>query len=218
MLKMILNEKAVKREESNFTGGSEMTLIVDRLYGCLYRFAVGLTKSESDAADLVQQTFLTLNQSLDQIRDFSKIKSWLFTTLRRNFLLEIRRHEKHPEVEFLPDIHDFPAAHSEAWTSSDARSVREALLKVDETYRVVLELFYASNLSYREIAGTLGIPIGTVMSRLSRGKAQLRSILSTSFYGNGGMQGMWKADIPKRRPWNCVSHLKVSAERIREVC
>ena len=103
-------------------------------------------------------------------------------------MLEIRRHEKYPEVEFLPDIHDFPAGDSQAWRSSDARGVREALLKVDETYRVVLELFYASNLSYREIAGTLGIPIGRVMSRLSRGKAQLRSILSTSFYGNGGMQ------------------------------
>ena len=198
IFKMILKKKAVKREETNFAGGSEVTLIVDRLYSSLYQFAVGLTKSESDAADLVQQTFLILNQRLDQIRDFSKIKSWLFTTLRRNFLLEIRRHAKCPEVEFLPDIHDFPAGDSECWRSLDARSVREALLKVAETYRVVLELFYVSNLAYREIAGTLGIPIGTVMSRLSRGKAQLRSILSTSFYGNGGMQRMRGADIPKR--------------------
>ena len=175
-----------------------MTLIVDRLYSSLYQFAVGLSKSESDAADLVQQTFLTLSQRLDQIRDFSKIKSWLFTTLRRNFLLEIRRQQRHPEVEFLLGIHDFPARDSKALRSLDARSLREALLKVDEKYRVVLELFYASNLSYREIACTLGIPIGTVMSRLSRGKAQLRSILSTSSYGNGGMQRMRAADIPKR--------------------
>jgi RNA polymerase sigma-70 factor, ECF subfamily len=71
-------------------------------------------------------------------------------------------------------------------------------LQVDEAYRVALELFYLSNLSYREIGETLEIPIGTVMSRLSRGKEQLKSILSERFYGDGGMQRMRGSDIPKR--------------------
>jgi RNA polymerase sigma factor (sigma-70 family) len=66
----------------------------------------------------------------------------------------------------------------EIWRPLDARSIREALLQVDEKYRVALELFYLNNLSYREIGDALGMPIGTVMSRLSRGKAQLQSILS----------------------------------------
>ena len=131
--------------------------------------------------DLVQQTFLTFVQRLDQIRDFSKIKSWLFTTLRRHFLLKVRRYKKHPEVQFLSDAHDFRAEDPEVWKSLDARNVRDALLQVDEKYRVALELFYLKNLSYREIIDALGIPIGTVMSRLSRGKAQLRSILWDKF-------------------------------------
>ena len=175
---MISNEEALNREESSFPGGTDITSIVDSLYSSLYHFAIGLTKSESDALDLVQQTFLTFGQRLDQIRDFSKIKSWLFTTLRRHFLHKIRRYKKHPEVQFLSDAHDFPTEDPEVWKSLDARNVRDALLQVDEKYRVVLELFYLNNISYREIAAASGIPIGTVMSRLSRGKAQLRSILS----------------------------------------
>jgi RNA polymerase sigma-70 factor (ECF subfamily) len=182
---MISNEEVLNRHASSFARGADITSIVDSLYCSLYRFAVGLTKSQSDAADLVQQTFLTFGQSLDQIRDLSKIKSWLFTTLRRHFLLKIRRHKKHPEVRFLPEAHDFPTEDPEVWRSLDAGNVRDALSRVDEKYRVALELFYLNNLSYREIVDALGIPIGTVMSRLSRGKAQLKSILWDSFYGDG---------------------------------
>jgi RNA polymerase sigma-70 factor (ECF subfamily) len=181
MLKMISKEEALTRDASSFPGGTDVTSMVESLYSSLYQFAVGLTKSESDALDLVQQTFLTFGQRLDQIRDFSKIKSWLFTTLRRHFLLKIRRHKRHPEVRFLPEAHDFPIEDPEIWRSLDARGVREALLKVEEKYRVALELFYLNNLSYREIGNTLGIPIGTVMSRLSRGKAQLKWILWDKF-------------------------------------
>jgi RNA polymerase sigma-70 factor (ECF subfamily) len=175
---MILNQKALDRDASSFIPATEITSIADSLYSSLYQFALGLTKSESDAAHLVQQTFLTFSQRWDQIRDFSMVKCWLFTTLRRHFLIKIRRHKKHPEMQFLPDVHDLPAEDPEVWRSLDARTVQEALLQVDEKYRVALELFYLSNLSYREIAVILGIPIGTVMSRLSRGKAQLKWILS----------------------------------------
>ena len=79
-LEMISNEEALNRDASGFPGGTDINSIVDSLYSSLYQFAVSLTKSESDALDLVQQTFLTFGQRLDQIRDFSKIKSWLFTT------------------------------------------------------------------------------------------------------------------------------------------
>ena len=111
---MITSKELTGHGEINFTGGTDVTPIVEVLYGSLYQFAFGLTRSESDAADLVQQTFLTLIQRLHQIHDFSKIKCWLFTTLRRNFLLEVRRRRKCSEVEFLPHIHDFRAEDS-AW-------------------------------------------------------------------------------------------------------
>src|SRR5271165_55355 len=148
---MLANKEVSDQREVNFTGGKDVTPVVEVLYGSLYQFAVGLTRSESDAADLVQQTFLSLIQRLNQIRDFSKIKYWLFTTLRRNFLIKVRHRRKHPEVEFLPDVHDLPTVDPEPWTPLDAGTVRAALLQVDETYRNALELFYLGNLSYREI-------------------------------------------------------------------
>jgi Sigma-70, region 4 len=77
----------------------------------------------------------------------------------------------------------------------DGFAVRKALMQVDETYRTTLELFYVSDFSYREIGKALDLPLGTVMSRLWRGKAQLKSILSKDFYGDGSMQGMWGTDI-----------------------
>jgi RNA polymerase sigma-70 factor (ECF subfamily) len=195
---MIANKEVTDQREIHFTGDKDVTPVVEVLYGSLYQFAVGLTRSESDAADLVQQTFLSLIQRLNQIRDFSKIKCWLFTTLRRNFLIEVRRRRKCSEVEFRLDVHDFRAGDPEPWRSVDTQKVREALLQVDQAYRAALELFYLSDCSYREIGEVLAIPIGTVMSRLSRGKAQLKSILSSNYYGDGGMQGMWGSDIPKR--------------------
>jgi DNA-directed RNA polymerase specialized sigma24 family protein len=126
---VIANKEATDHGERNFTGCTDVTPIVDRLYGSLYQFAIGLTRSESDAADLVQQTFLSLSQRLHQIRDFSKIKCWLFTTLRRNFLIKVRHRRKHPEVEFLPDVHDLPTGDPAPWTSLDAGTVRTALCK-----------------------------------------------------------------------------------------
>jgi RNA polymerase sigma-70 factor, ECF subfamily len=167
------------KDGANFLGEEmDITSIAARFYSALYRFAVSLTRGETDAADLVQETFLALTQSSHQIRDFSQIKSWLFTTLRREFLRTIRRRKIHYEVEFLPDIHNLPASDLAPWRSLDSRIVRDALLQVDEPYQATLRHFYLCEFSYKEIAEALKIPIGTVMSRLSRGKEQLKSILS----------------------------------------
>jgi RNA polymerase sigma factor (sigma-70 family) len=105
--------------------------------------------------------------------------------LRRNFLMEVRHRAKHREVEFLPDVHGLQIEEPSHWSTLDALTVRRALLQVDESYRTTLELFYVKNFSYREIGKALEIPIGTVMSRLSRGKAQLKSILLRYIYGDG---------------------------------
>ena len=113
------NFQAIK-DGANFLGEEmDITSIAVRFYSALYRFAVSLTRSETDAADLVQETFLALTQRSHQIRDFSQIKSWLFTTLRRKFLRTIRRRKIHYEVEFLPDIHNLPASDLVTWRLGD---------------------------------------------------------------------------------------------------
>jgi RNA polymerase sigma-70 factor (ECF subfamily) len=174
---MVASKETIDQKESKLIGTTSLTPIVDRFYGSLYQFAVRLSRSESDAADLVQQTFFTLIQHLHQIRDLSSIKCWLFTTLRRNFLMEVRHRAKHREIEFLPDVHGLQTEDPSPWSNLDTLTVLSSLLQVDETYRTALELFYVNNFSYREIGKALEIPIGTVMSRLSRGKAQLKSII-----------------------------------------
>jgi RNA polymerase sigma factor (sigma-70 family) len=181
---MIAHKESSSPQESVLLEVADVTPIVTRLYRSLYLFAVRLTKSESDAADLVQQTFLALIQHLHRVRDFSKIKSWLYTTLRRNFLREVRQQIKHREVELLPDLHALSTEDPDRWSSVDGLTVRRALLQIDQPSRTALELFYIADFSYKEIARALGVPIGTVMSRLSRGKTQLKSLLSRSIYAD----------------------------------
>jgi RNA polymerase sigma-70 factor, ECF subfamily len=156
----------------------DLPKIVSELYSPVYRFALALSRNDTQAADLTQETFLILAKQQAQVRDITKIKSWLFTTLRREFLRGLRSQSSHPEVELKPEHQDQLVANSGVLQASDAATVVEALSHVDESYRVVLELFYLADLSYKEIATTLDIPIGTVMSRLSRGKEQLRTLLA----------------------------------------
>ncbi len=154
--------------------------VVGRFYASLYRFALSLTKNEVEAGDLTQQTFFILAQRAHQIRDTSKVKCWLFTTLRREFLRTLRVQSSHPHVEFRPEIHDTPSISADVLRTLDAKAVLEALTQVEPTYRTAVELFYLSEMSYKEIAESLEIPIGTVMSRLSRGKEQLKIILAAA--------------------------------------
>jgi RNA polymerase sigma-70 factor (ECF subfamily) len=155
-----------------------MESTVSRFYAPLYRFALFLTKSEAEAVDLTQRTFFILARRSDQIRDVSKVKCWLFTTLRREFIRSVRLQSNHPHLELRPDIHDSPSVASYAERAQDAKFVVEALSRVEETYRIALELFYLGELSYQEIAQALQLPIDTVMSRLSRGKDQLKALLA----------------------------------------
>jgi RNA polymerase sigma-70 factor (ECF subfamily) len=162
----------------------DLQTIVSEHYAALYRFGLALARNESEAADLTQETFLILAKHQEKIREPERIKCWLFTTLRREFLRKIRTHVAHPEVEFRPEEHEVPATAPSALRVIDARTALAALEMVEESYRSALELFYLGDLSYKEISETLGIPIGTVMSRLSRGKEQLRRALATALEGD----------------------------------
>ena len=160
------------------------TALVNAQYAQLYRFALSLTRNSSDACDLTQQTFFIWAKKGEQLRDSSKAKSWLFTTLYREFLRSRRRAGQMMAFEDLPPGESDPVAPEvDMVTGMDAGLVVEALQEVDEGYRVPLTLFYLEDLSYKEIAETLEVPIGTVMSRLSRGKNQLRSALEKKAAG-----------------------------------
>ena len=155
------------------------TQLVDAHYVPLYRFALSLARREADACDLVQQTFYIWATKGEALREISKAKSWLFTTLYREFLRGRRRDARATSIEDLPPGEQEIAAEDvDRVAKMDAATVVSALQSVDEVFRAPLTLFYLEDLSYFEIAEALEVPIGTVMSRLSRGKSQLRAALA----------------------------------------
>jgi RNA polymerase sigma factor (sigma-70 family) len=155
------------------------TQLVDAHYAALYRFALSLARNSADAGDLVQQTFFIWATKGHGLREMAKAKSWLFTTLYREFLRGRRRDQRASAIEDLPPgQRDIAAEEIDHVARLDAATVMVALQGVDEVFRAPLTLFYLEDLSYQEIAEALEVPIGTVMSRLSRGKAQLRAILA----------------------------------------
>lgn len=148
--------------------------VVADCYNDVFRFALTLTKAEADAADLTQQAFLKFARKGQQLRDHAKIKSWLFTILRNEFTDGYRRKVRVPMVELTIDkrSQDTPTAQQ-----TDGKIALDALKKIDLIYREPLALYYLEGYTYPEIASILQIPIGTVMSRLSRGRTKLRDIL-----------------------------------------
>lgn len=152
--------------------------VVTEHYAMLYRFALSLTRHEAASLDLTQQTFYLWATKGGQLRDTAKLKSWLCTTLYREFLGDRRHAQRFPQVDISLVEDELPAVESEVVAQMDAALVMTALLEVDEIQRAPLTLFYMEDRSYLEIAGILGVPIGTVMSRIARGKQQLRRILA----------------------------------------
>lgn len=154
---------------------SEFAELVDQHYQNLFRFAVALTKDRDRASDLVQETFCIWAEKGHQLRDRTKAKTWLFTTLHREFLAHRRRSERFAEEELDEQTAGAVAAPEEdADRRMDAQRALDLLGKLEETYRSPLSLFYLQQHSYKEIAEILRIPVGTVMSRLARGKEILR--------------------------------------------
>jgi len=161
-------------------GNPDFEKLVEDFYLPLYRFALSLSRKESDAGDLVQQTFFLWASKGHQLRDKSKVKTWLFTSLYREFLGRKRQQERFVGVENNPEVASAQVIPASVVNQLDGDIVQRALLDLEEIYRAPLTLFYLQQHSYREIAETLEIPIGTVMSRISRGKEQLRKALADS--------------------------------------
>ena len=156
----------------------EFEQVVQGHYADVFRFALSLTKREAEACDLTQESFYLLGSKGRQVEDATKLKSWLFTTCYREFLRDERHRVRFPHVELSLVEDALPDATPERVHEMDADVLMATLEQVDEIYRVPVMLFYLQGQAYKEIASILDVPIGTVMSRLARGKEQLRVLLA----------------------------------------
>ena len=170
-------------------GEVDFQSLVDLHYGPLYRFAMSLTRAESDACDLVQQTFLTWATKGHQLQDLSKVKSWLYTTLHRTFLESRRRFTRFPHLEISEAEAELPNVEPDLVSHLDAQEVLHLLSRVDEQFQAAVALFYLEDYSYNEIAGILEIPLGTVKSRIARGLAQLKALVLRNASSPGKAKG-----------------------------
>ena len=153
----------------------ELGTLVEQFYSPVFRFAYRLSGQASDAEDLAQQAFMDAQRKLHTLRDPEKARPWLFMIVRNLYRRKIRDQKPNRQVtleavaEPTADVQPGPLDHE---------GLQAALDNLPEEFRTVLLLFYFEELSYREIAVQLDLPIGTVMSRLSRGKQHLRQRLS----------------------------------------
>jgi RNA polymerase sigma factor (sigma-70 family) len=153
--------------------------LVELHYQSLYRFAMSLTRNETEACDLTQQTFFILAKNIEQLRDREKAKSWLFTTLHREFLGRRRKMIRFQEVEVSEAEAELPTEPARP-EEADAPALLRALGQIDPVFQSAVSLFYLEDYSYGEIAEILNAPLGTVKSRIARGIGQLQRLLVDS--------------------------------------
>ncbi|OLC12774.1 MAG: hypothetical protein AUH29_15275 [Candidatus Rokubacteria bacterium 13_1_40CM_69_27] len=156
----------------------------------LHRAALRLTDQLSDAEDLVQETCLRAFKSLEQLRQPAAAKAWVFSILRSIFLRQAERASSRPVLVSLEDIDASPLSVSEARRDAYenflpiqqtlVEEVRRATLTLPLVYRETVVLAHIAGFSYREMAQILGVPVGTVMSRLFRARRMLRASLRES--------------------------------------
>ncbi len=168
------------RDGSEIGARLEFEEVVERYYRPLFQFALGLTHSEADASDLTQQTFYTWSTKGQQLRDASRIKGWMFTTLHRAFLQRRRRETRFPHFELGQMSSELPTIAPSQESQLDSAEVLTVLAQTDEVFRRPLTLFYLEGRPYKEIALALEVPLGTVKSRIARGIAELRRLLTPS--------------------------------------
>ena len=151
--------------------------LIDAHYQALYRYAYRLSGSAADAEDLTQEAFGKALTRLSQLREPEKARGWLFRILRNGYLRRIRDEKRHRIVplDAVGDVAERPA---EPPPDLDPARLQVALNELDEAFRTPIILYYFEEFSYRDIAEQMDLPIGTVMSRLARAKAYLRTALT----------------------------------------
>ena len=158
--------------------GSQRTVqrLVDEHYVALYRYAYRLTGSAVDAEDLTQEAFCKAQLSFSQLRDLDRAKSWLFSILRNAYLHRVRAEKQQPCVS-LEGIGDVAESLPDSLPDIDPEKLQQALGELPEVFRTPIILYYFEDFSYRDVAEQMDLPLGTVMSRLARAKAFLRTRL-----------------------------------------
>jgi RNA polymerase sigma-70 factor (ECF subfamily) len=152
--------------------------LVADYYGPLYQFAFSLTREEADACDLTQQTFCIWAGKGHQLRDPSKVKTWLFTTLHREFLSSRRKQARASHIDLEQAAAELPVVLPSSVNQLDAHQLMSTLGRLEDVFQAPVALYYLQDYSYLEIAEILEVPLGTVKSRLARGLARLHDMLT----------------------------------------
>jgi len=155
----------------------------------LYSAAFRMTRNAADAEDLVQETFLRAYRGFHQFEPGTNLKAWLYRILTNTFINSYRKKQREPQTSSLDDVEDWylfsrmaergsePSAETSVLESLPDEDVQEALSSLPEQFRIAVLLADVEGFSYKEMAEITGVPIGTVMSRLHRGRKALEKRL-----------------------------------------